>query len=70
MVRHWLKERAGLRAGGEGRDEPRGRATSGAEAGDAAARPVPDVELEDEELHRSYFVSDEVTAPSNWKTIE
>ena len=68
MVRHWLKERAELRAKREEKDdEPQGRAMFGAEAEDGAARPVPDVELEDEEIHRSYFVSDEVTAPSNWK---
>jgi len=26
-----------------------------------------DPELENEEIHRSYFVTDEVTSPSNWK---
>ena len=69
MVRHWLKERAELRAKeGVGEDEgPRGRAMLSAGAGNEGARPVPDVELEDEEIHRSYFVTDEVTAPSNWK---
>jgi amino acid transporter len=68
MVRHWLKERAELRAKRQGKgDEPQGRAMFGGDAGDAAARPVPDAGLEDEEIHRSYFVSDEVTALSNWK---
>ena len=69
MVRHWLRERAVMRAGKrEKNDEPHESARLSAEAGDsAAARPVPDVELEDEEIHRSYFVSDEVTAPANWK---
>ena len=68
MVRHWLKERAELRAKKEEKnDEPRGRAMFGAESEAGAARPVPDVELENEEVHRTYFVSDEVTALSNWK---
>ncbi len=68
MVRHWLRERASMRAGKKEKDdEPEGRAMFSAETEAAAARAVPDVELEDEEIHRSYFVSDEVTAPSNWK---
>ena len=59
MVVHWLRERAKLR-----------------EARKAAAievpakpndGPVPDPALADEEIHRSYFVTDEVTAPANWK---
>jgi len=29
--------------------------------------PLPDVALQEEEIHRSYFVTDEVTAPANWK---
>jgi hypothetical protein len=33
----------------------------------AGAQPVPDLQLDREEIHRSYFVTDEVTAPSNWK---
>jgi hypothetical protein len=28
---------------------------------------LPDVALPNEEIHRSYFVTDEVTAPANWK---
>ena len=68
MVRHWLKERAGLRARGGGRtDGQRGQVMFCAEDGGAAARPAPDVESEGEEIHRSYFVSDEVTAPPNRK---
>src|SRR5688572_5475501 len=68
MVRHWLKERAEFRAKKrEKGDGPQGRAVLSTEAGTDAAPPVPDVELEDEEIHRSYFVSDEVTEPSNWK---
>ena len=30
-------------------------------------RALPDIELASEEIHRSYFVTDEVTAPANWK---
>ena len=68
MVRHWLKERASIRAGKREReDDPQGRAMVSAEGEGGSARPVPDVELEKEEIHRSYFVTDEVTAPSNWK---
>ncbi|MET0649257.1 MAG: APC family permease [Pyrinomonadaceae bacterium] len=55
MVRHWLRERAGLRAGrAERGDGPQATAMSGAGP-------------EDEEIHRSYFVGDEVSEPSNWK---
>ncbi|HZN12459.1 MAG TPA: APC family permease [Blastocatellia bacterium] len=68
MVRHWLRERAELRAKRKEKgDELQGRAMFGAESEAGAARPVPDVESENEEIHRSYFVTDEVTAPSNWK---
>lgn len=68
MVRHWLKVRAGLNAETKEKEgEPRARAMSSAEAGGGAARPLPDVELENEEIHRSYFITDEVTAPSNWR---
>jgi amino acid transporter len=69
MVRHWLKERAEFRAKEQGKDdEPQGQAMFSAEAeAGTAVRPVPDVELENEEIHRSYFVADEVTAPSNWR---
>jgi amino acid transporter len=68
MVRHWLKQRAELRARKIGKDDettvqPMNNAVSEADT----ARPVPDVELENEEIHRSYFVTDEVTAASNWR---
>lgn len=33
----------------------------------AAEKEKPAVETDEEEIHRSYFVTDEVTAPSNWK---
>ena len=29
--------------------------------------PLPEPASDDEEIHRSYFVTDEVTAPANWK---
>ncbi|MGI9106263.1 MAG: APC family permease [Pyrinomonadaceae bacterium] len=68
MVRQWLRERALMRSKKkEWEGETKGQATFSAEAQADAARPVPDIELENEEIHRSYFVSDEVTAPSNWK---
>lgn len=68
MVRHWLKERSELLAKSKKKDkETKDQTMSDANSGGAAPRPVPDVELEDEEIHRSYFVTDEVTAPSNWK---
>ncbi|HJT28206.1 MAG TPA: APC family permease [Pyrinomonadaceae bacterium] len=53
MVVHWLRERGKLRAKNDVLPTSNG--------------PLPDVALYDEELHRSYFVTDEVTAPANWK---
>lgn len=53
MVVHWLRERGKLRAKHDVLPTSNG--------------PLPDVALYDEELHRSYFVTDEVTAPANWK---
>ena len=55
MVVHWLRERAKLRAK---RREEQTPTSNG---------PLPDMALENEEIHRSYFVTDEVTAPANWK---
>ncbi len=67
MVRHWLKERAQDRARksesvGDGQSNP---ASAGAK--DNASQAMPDVQLAEEETHRSYFVTDDVTAPSHWK---
>src|SRR5262245_5467525 len=62
MVRHWLKERAnnpGTNREIEGQ--------SGLRAEAETKQPLPDPELAVEEAHRSSFVTDEVTAPSNWK---
>ena len=53
MVVHWLRERAKLRSKNDVLPTSNG--------------PLPDVALQDEEMHRSYFVTDEVTAPANWK---
>jgi amino acid transporter len=56
MVVHWLRERRKLRA----------RNTVEAKRVDSSVEgTLPDVGLEDED--RSYFVTDEVTAPANWK---
>ena len=57
MVVHWLRERKKLRAKNEAPGEVRPTSNG----------PLPDVGLMDEEIHRSYFVTDEVTAPANWK---
>ena len=55
MVVHWLRERAKLRSQ---RKNDAARTSNG---------PMPDVALLEAEIHRSYFVTDEVTAPANWK---
>jgi amino acid transporter len=62
MVVHWLRERKKLRA--EHQKEALREESPG---GGNGASPLPDVALQDEEIHRSYFVTDEVTAPTNWK---
>jgi amino acid transporter len=59
MVVHWLRERAKLRSQRKN-DAPR-------EVLPTSNGPLPDVALVDEEIHRSYFVTDDVTAPANWK---
>ena len=58
MVVHWLRERGKL--GSQRNDPPR-------EELPTSNGPLPDVALQNEEIHRSYFVTDEVTAPANWK---
>jgi len=57
MVIHWLRERKKLR-------EARHAADDGTPISNG---PLPDPALADEEIHRSYFVTDDVTAPANWK---
>jgi len=59
MVRHWLSERKALR------QEEAAEAFAQAQQNPLAA--VPDNSTPEEEIHRSYFVSDEVTARTKWK---
>ena len=59
MVVHWLRERAKVNSQ---RKKDASRAVP-----PSSNDPLPDVALENEEIHRSYFVTDEVTAPANWK---
>ena len=66
MVRHWLKERdEALAKKRESTREQKGKPLFNGESN--AQQSIPDVQLEEEEIHRSYFVADEVTSPSNWK---
>jgi len=60
MVVHWLRERAKLRSAPQ-QKAAREKSTTSSNS------PLPDIALEDEELHRSYFVTDDVTAPANWR---
>ena len=64
MVVHWLRERKKLHAT---LNEQAQDNSINAESSENRLTPVPDIELEDEEIHRSYFVTDEVTASTNWK---
>lgn len=64
MVVHWLRERRQLLAQEQEERDKRHTAKIDDLGQD---KPLPDVELENEEIHRSYFVTDEVTAPKNWK---
>ncbi|HEX3249126.1 MAG TPA: APC family permease [Pyrinomonadaceae bacterium] len=59
MVVHWLRERRKLRTE---KSRSAVQATAAKKDGSSA---LPDVGFEDED--RSYFVTDEVTAPANWK---
>lgn len=66
MVRHWLKERAELRAReASASGERRGRPLFNGGASEAQA--LPDVELAAEEARGLTFVTDEVTESSHWK---
>jgi hypothetical protein len=65
MVVHWLKERRELRAG---QKESAGHNQAAhSEEQPKVAQPLPGIGQESDEIHRSYFVTDEVTAPGNWK---
>jgi amino acid transporter len=66
MVRHWLKERAEVRAKkAEALEQPQGRALFNGSASDE--QPLPDVGLAAAEARGSTFVTDEVTDSSHWK---
>lgn len=62
MVVHWLHERAKL-----GKQREAEQVVAAVDPGGNGSRALPDVELANEEIHRSYFVTDDVTAPANWK---
>jgi amino acid transporter len=67
MVRHWLKERASARAKKmeiEAGVEPKARSLFN---GEDESEALPDVELAVAKEGKSAFVTDEVTAPSQWK---
>lgn len=64
MVRHWLKERAQVRKKVEAKKPEAPTPNNESQNGPP---PVPDFALEEEEIHRSYFVSDKVTERSHWK---
>ena len=67
MVRHWLKERADVRAkmtvASKEQDVGAQRSNDNGNSGHA----LPDAQLAVAETHASYFVSDEVTDASHWK---
>src|SRR5262249_55474349 len=58
MVRHLLKERD---------KKPNTKILKRKTSEADAKRPLPDVELANEEEHRSHFFNYEVTAPAGWK---
>jgi amino acid transporter len=65
MVRHWLKERARIHAQKmEAGIEPKAQSLF---SGEDDSEPLPDVELAAAGTRKSAFVTDEVTAPSEWK---
>lgn len=66
MVRHWLKERAEVRAKREATpDAP--QKTSLFDEGAEAGQALPDAELAASETRASAFVNDEVTDSTHWK---
>ena len=65
MVVHWLKERKKLHA--TANELRQTKAITNPEDNKNRLTPLPDVELENDEIHRSYFVTDEVTASTNWR---
>ncbi len=67
MVVHWLRERHNDRAGPTEDDSTRQRGTQSNHSIETGESALSQQDSEGEEIHRSYFVTDEVTAPSNWK---
>jgi amino acid transporter len=62
MVRHWLAERAKLRAAGAGAH------AQGGLRDDNGRTPLPDALLAaSDDIHTTKFVEDEVTSAANWK---
>ncbi|HEX8921422.1 MAG TPA: APC family permease [Pyrinomonadaceae bacterium] len=67
MVRHWLKERANVRAGKtEARKEMEEKESRSHDSG-SSDHALPDTQLAVTETHAPYFVKDEVTDASHWK---
>ena len=66
MVVHWLRERSKLRRKKKEEEVSKQKATTTI-ANQGILEPLPDIELQDGEIHRSYFVTDEVTAAANWR---
>ena len=62
MVIHWLRERRKLR-----QQKKEAEAKTEQTASSNGMQPLADIQLANEEIHRSYFVTDEVTAPANWR---
>jgi len=67
MVVHWLNERRKLRERAKEEAATKETKSLAESNGQPESNVVADVELENEEIHRSYFVTDEVTASSNWR---
>ena len=67
MVVHWLRERSKLRAKAREEAAAKEAKAAGIVSQQAQSAALPDLELENEEIHRSYFVTDEVTASKNWR---
>ena len=67
MVVHWLRERRKLGAKKTDREEPPKHSAATSASRESGIQPLPDMALQNEEIHRSYFVTDDVTAPANWK---
>jgi amino acid transporter len=62
MVRHWLTERAKIRAGAGGEDAQKDKKKEG-----NGRTPLPDALLSTSDIHISKFVEDDVTSRANWK---